>query len=167
MWLSALERVSEDAGFKLIGKLTSPPEAMSLIRDHRPDLFMLDAEMNGSSSDGLKIVREACVYAPAMKTVVVSASENPERIDAAFGAGAVAYVFKRAERIDLSSAVRQVFTRSYHLSDSMRSVRAERSAEADDAGLTRREREILLLVAHGGTNGEVARKLWVTEQTVK
>ena len=46
-------------------------------------------------------------------------------------------------------------------------VRAGRTAEADDAGLTPREREILRLVAEGGTNVEVARKLWVTEQTVK
>ena len=59
------------------------------------------------------------MHAPAMKTVVVSASEDPERIAAAFGAGAAAYVFKRAEPIDLSSAVRQVFKRSLYLAGSV------------------------------------------------
>ena len=42
-----------------------------------------------------------------------------------------------------------------------------RTNEADEVGLTRREKEILQLVAEGGTNGDVARRLWVTEQTVK
>lgn len=165
-WLSALERVIEDVGFGAIGKLTSPSEAMALIRDHRPDLFMLDTELNGSLSDGTNIVREASMYAPAMKTVVVSAAEDPERIAAAVGAGAAAYVFKRAQPIELQSAVRQVFRRSFYLAGPLH-VRAGRPAEANDAGLTRRECEILQLVAEGGTNSEVARKLWVTEQTVK
>ena len=56
--------------------------------------------------------------------------------------------------------------RSLYLSGARRS-KTVASAEAETAGLTQREREILRLVAEGGTNGDIAKNLWVTEQTVK
>jgi DNA-binding CsgD family transcriptional regulator len=63
-----------------------------------------------------------------------------------------------------------VFSRSLYLAGSNGGGAGRWSpppADANAAGLTRREREILQLVAEGNTNGQVARKLWVTEQTVK
>ena len=166
IWLEALERMLGELGFTPVGKTTSSSEALALIKEHRPNLFVLDIDTNGSSPDGLTCLKEACSGTPSLKTVVVSASEDPARIDTALTTGAVAYVLKRAEPGDLASAIRQVFTRSLYLAGAYQS-RPTPSAEADTAGLTRREREILELVAEGGTNGEVARKLWVTEQTVK
>jgi two-component system, NarL family, response regulator DegU len=166
IWLDALERMLEEMSFTPVGKSTRPIEALELIKEHRPDLFVLDVDTKGSTPDGLTCLREACASLPSLRTVVVSASEDLERIDATLGAGAVAYVLKRAEPGDLASAIRQVFTRSLYLASTHHS-RPTRTAEADAAGLTRREREILSLVSEGGTNGDVARKLWVTEQTVK
>jgi two-component system, NarL family, response regulator DegU len=168
MWLSALERVLEDVGFEPIAKVKSPVEALEVIKTERPDLFLIDIDTNGSQPDGLTCLREASELAPQMKAVVVSGCEDPGKIDAALAAGAVVYVLKRAEPGDLASAIRQVFTRSLYLAGSPgQSSRPALSSETATAGLTRREREILQLVAEGMTNGGVARKLWVTEQTVK
>jgi DNA-binding NarL/FixJ family response regulator len=168
MWLSALERVLEEVGFEPIAKVKDPAEALEVIKTERPDLFLLDIDTNGSQPDGLTCLREASEQAPQMKAVVVSACEDPGKIDAALAAGAVVYVLKRAEPGDLASAIRQVFTRSLYLAGSPgQSSRPAMSGETANAGLTRREREILQLVAEGMTNGGVARKLWVTEQTVK
>jgi DNA-binding NarL/FixJ family response regulator len=168
IWLAALERVLEEVGFQPIAKLKNPAEALDVIKTERPDLFLLDIDTNGAQPDGLACLREAAERAPAMKTVVVSASEEPGRIDAALAAGAVVYVLKRAEPGDLASAIRQVFSRSLYLAGTNgHAARPSLTAEAENAGLTRREREILQLVAEGLTNGDVARKLWVTEQTVK
>ncbi len=166
IWLDAIERMLEKMTITPVGKTTDPAEALELIEEHRPDLFILDVDTNGSIPDGLACMKEACSTHPSLKTIVISASEEPVRIDALLEAGAVAYVLKRAEPGDLTSAIRQVFTRSLYLSGARRS-RAVSSAEADTAGLTPREREILRLVAEGGTNGEIAKNLWVTEQTVK
>jgi DNA-binding NarL/FixJ family response regulator len=165
IWLDALERILEELGFESVGKTTDPTEALALIKEHRPTLFLLDIDAK-SSRDGLAYLKEATSIAPSLKTIVLSEAEDPERIDAALGSGAVAYVVKRAEPGDLSSAIRQAFTRSLYLAGSSQS-RPGAPAETDTAGLTRREREILRLVAEGRTNGEVAGTLWVTEQTVK
>jgi DNA-binding NarL/FixJ family response regulator len=165
MWLDALGCVLEDIEIQIPGKATTPTDALRLIRDERPDLFVLDIETNGHASDGLTCLREAMTIAPSMKTVVVSGSDDPQRIDAALGAGAAAYVLKTAESGDLTSAIRQVFARSLYLAGA--SSTSMRAPMPNVAGLTRREQEILQFVAEGSTNGEVAKQLWVTEQTVK
>ncbi len=169
IWLTALERVLEEIGFEPIAKFRDPAEALATIKRERPDLFLLDIDASGSQPDALTCLQEACAQVPSLKAVVVSASEEQSRIEAAFAAGAVVYVLKRAEPGDLASAIRQVFARSLYLAGSTTTqpARAARSDEAENVGLTRREREILQLVAEGLTNGDVARKLWVTEQTVK
>ena len=154
-------------GIKPIGKVTTPAEALRVVADERPDLFVLDTETNAAAPDGIACVREAVARVPSLKVVVVSASSDPKRINAALGAGAVAYVLKRAQPEDLASAIRQVFSRSFFLPTGDGFAPGSRSDAADDARLTRREREVLELVANGSTNGEVARALWVTEQTVK
>ena len=167
LWLSALERILLHAGVKAVAKATTTAEALSLVEEHRPDLFVLDADMDGCTPDGISCLRDALAQVPSLEAVVVSASDEISKIEAALGAGAVAYVLKRAEPEDLASAIRQVFSRSLYLSGGDGIPRATGPKPADTAGLTRREREILKLVAEGNTNGQVARTLWVTEQTVK
>jgi DNA-binding NarL/FixJ family response regulator len=167
LWLEALERILGGVGVTSVAKTTRPAEALELVSEHRPSLFVLDSDLNGSVPDGVTCVREACARVPMLKAIVVSGSEDEQRIDAAFAAGAVAYVLKRAHPDDLASAFRQMFSRSLYLANGRAPAPADPTLEAENVGLTRREHEILRLVAEGGTNGEVARRLWVTEQTVK
>ena len=167
LWLEALERILDTVEIGVVGKATHPTDALDLISQHHPTLFVLDTETNGFPPDGLSCVGEAIARVPSLKVIVVSGAEDHEKIDAAFAAGAAAYVLKRARSDDLASAFRQVFSRSLYLANGPAPPQPSPTRAADDAGLTRREREILKLVAEGGTNGEVARRLWVTEQTVK
>ena len=76
-------------------------------------------------------------------------------------------MLKRAEPEDLASAIRQVFARSLYLASSAAFQMTPNPEAIEAVGLTQREREILQLVSEGNTNGDVARILWVTEQTVK
>jgi DNA-binding NarL/FixJ family response regulator len=167
LWLSALERILADAGVTTVAKATTTSDALLLVDEHRPDLFVLDVDMDGCLPDGLSCLREAVARVSSVKPVVVSASDDLQRIEAALRAGAVAYVLKRAEPEDLASAIRQMFSRSLYLAGGNGAVRPTAPETADRARLTRREREILQLVAEGNTNSQVARTLWVTEQTVK
>ena len=167
IWLDALERVLTGLGFSGVEKTTIANRALTTITERRPELFVLDTDLSGSIPDGLTCLREALVRVPTMKAIVISNSNDPERIESALGAGAVAYVLKRAEPQDVALAIRQVFSRSMYLAGGHPVSRGAMSAAASDAGLTKREREILQLVAEGNTNGQVARTLWVTEQTVK
>jgi DNA-binding NarL/FixJ family response regulator len=167
LWLDALEKVLLNAGITPVAKATTTSAALVLLEEHRPDLFVLDIDMDGSRPDGPTCLRDALARHSSLRAVVVSASDDTERIEAALSCGAAAYVLKRAEAEDLASAIRQAFARSLYLSSST-AFQLTTSPEAVAAvGLTQREREILLLVAEGNTNGDIARILWVTEQTVK
>jgi NarL family two-component system response regulator LiaR len=101
----------------------------------------------------------------ALKVVAVSSSDDPRRIEGALDSGADAYVVKEAHPDDLLTAIRQSFAKSLFFQQQRRPALVQESEPSDE--LTRREREILTLVADGRTNIEVGRLLWVTEQTVK
>lgn len=167
MWLEALDGVLVSLGIVPLAKLTDPAEALTMVIEHQPDLFILDTDTSGSLPDGLTCLREAIGRVPSLKAVVISASSDTERIKAALGAGAMAYVLKHAHPDDVAAAIRQIFSRSLYFADGQKAPRPRPSMEADNAGLTRREREILEHVALGRTNGEIAHALWVTVQTVK
>jgi DNA-binding NarL/FixJ family response regulator len=98
---------------------------------------------------------------------VLSAHEDAQRIDAAFTAGASVYCGKRAAPDDLASAIRQAFEQSIYYAWTGTGPAAATGDQQDLVGLTRREREILTLVAEGHSNAQLAKMLWVTEQTVK
>jgi DNA-binding NarL/FixJ family response regulator len=167
LWLSALEKILLHAGVTPVAKATTTSTALTLLEEHRPDLFVLDVDMNGCTPDGLTCLRDALARHSSLKIVVVSGSDDAEQIEAALSHGAIAYVLKRAETDDLASAVRQVFSRSLYFASSDAFARMPNPEAIEAVGLTQREREILQLVSEGNTNGDVAKILWVTEQTVK
>src|SRR5207248_8710438 len=97
-------------------------------------------------------------------------SENPEDINAAFAAGAAVYCVKTADQEDVAAAIRQAFASSVYFANSNHangSAGAGHVFAAEGVGLTRRETEILALLADGHSNAQLAKMLWVTEQTVK
>jgi DNA-binding NarL/FixJ family response regulator len=102
------------------------------------------------------------------KVIVLTASPDAEYIEAALACGASAYVLKTAHPDDLRATVRQAFRHSIYLprrSAPRTGVASELQQNPHD--LTRRELEILYLVAEGHSNAKLAKMLWVTEQTVK
>jgi len=167
LWLEAVERVLERIEIVVVGKTTRPMRALDLIEEFRPELFVTEIELDNSELDGIACLLKARELRPDLRAVVISMHTEQEHIEAAFNAGAVAYVTKTAHPEDLASAVRQAFDHSVYLAGS-RSARAGSSKlDADIPELTRREREILQLVAEGYSNAKLAKMLWVTEQTVK
>jgi NarL family two-component system response regulator LiaR len=99
------------------------------------------------------------------RTAVIGGEADAETIEALLAAGASAYCTKDATPGDLAAAVRQSFDRSVYFVGAERVF--TRRLRSSPSGLTKREREILALVADGHSNAEVARMLFVTEQTVK
>ncbi|HYY74441.1 MAG TPA: response regulator transcription factor [Solirubrobacterales bacterium] len=169
LWLEVLEQLVGALGLEVAGKFTASSAAAASMEDLRPDLLITCVEMPAGEPDGIALVRDACQRLPGLKAIVLSADNDAGLIDAAFAAGARAYVLKTAQPDDLSSAIRQAFLHSVYFADSRVPPGVpEPGPQADDApGLTRRELEILQLVAEGHSNAELARMLWVTEQTVK
>jgi DNA-binding NarL/FixJ family response regulator len=167
LWLEALEPLLREVGIDVVGRATSGEEALELLAEHKPDLFFADLHLNGGVG-GATCVREAVRRFPALNVIVLSGYDDPASVEEALSAGAAAFISKSALPEDLGSAVRQVFTHSVFLA-SQHQRRAYRPSRQSNRlpGLTRREAEVLELVAKGYSNGRVANLLWVTEQTVK
>jgi len=170
LWLEAVERVLDRIDVNVVGKATAPKPALELIQRHRPDVFVTGIEMDEGEMDGITCIRQARELAPAIRAVVLSSYTSTEYIDKALDAGAVAYVMKSAHPDDLASAIRQAFEHSVYFAGSRPAAAAAswpRAVDTEVLDLTRREREILQLVAEGHSNAKLAKMLWVTEQTVK
>ena len=172
LWLDAVEAVLARLQVKVEGKTTSVARTLELIDSQRPDVLLLEPADNSGDNRRLDLMRRAREIHSELKVIVLSNSHEASAVDAAFAAGAVAYVFKSAHPDDLASAIRQAFDVSVFFAHSqtvslsgVTSIRQQ--AAQDQPGLTKRELEILQLVAEGHSNGELARMLWVTEQTVK
>jgi DNA-binding NarL/FixJ family response regulator len=169
LWLDAIELVLTRNGVAVVGQTTDPGRALALVEEFRPSVFV--AEVAG---EGLTCVRTAVSKVPGLKAIVLSSPEDAGQIQAAFAAGAHAYVLKTAHSDDIGVAIRQSFEHSLFLPGPAAAVAPMNgggavAAEASEtvALLTKRELEILQLVAEGHSNSQLARILWVTEQTVK
>ncbi len=171
LWAEAVEGVLRRVGVDIVGKATTGSEALALVQRLRPDLLVTDIGAGDGDRAGLTCLREARQRVPELRAVVLSLSDDTKEIDAALQAGAASYVLKSAHPDDLASAVRQAFAHSVYFAppSGQWNGNALRNGmeSADRADLTKREREILQLVAEGYSNAQLARMLWVTEQTVK
>jgi DNA-binding NarL/FixJ family response regulator len=169
LWLDAMDKLVIGVGFEVVGQATDGNEAVELIDEHRPDVFIAGLDL--AAGEQVACIRKAMQRHPGLKSIVVSDDTSFEAIDAAFAAGAAAYCIKTARQEDLASAIRQVFERSVYLATNGSHDYGARPpaqhVEPIAHDLTKREVEILQLVAEGHSNSQLARMLWVTEQTVK
>ena len=158
-----------DLGLTVVGTATSGREGLALVTEHRPDVLVTGIQMPEGDIDGIELVRKGNEVVSTLRAIVLSVYDDTKHIDAALAAGAVAYVIKTAHPDDLRSAIRQAFTHSVYSPGSRRpAARGGRRGRSEDLpDLTRRELEILRLVAEGHSNTQLAKMLWVTEQTVK
>jgi DNA-binding NarL/FixJ family response regulator len=166
LWLDAVERVLRGAGIDVVHKTTSASDAVEKVDQLRPGVLI--AELDRSPADPCGTIRRARALGPELRCIVLSNRDDRDAVSAAFEAGAAAYVVKTAHPDDLASAVRQAFDNSVYLRPAAAVGSAPVARPTDDLSmLTRRETEILRLVAEGHSNAQLARMLWVTEQTVK
>lgn len=168
LWLDAMEKLLVTLDVDVSGRASNADEAVELVRELRPDLFIAGVDV--SSPEQVICIKQAKQAHPEVKAVVVDDTTKGEEIDAAFAAGATVYCVKTATQDDLASGIRQAFERSIFLASTGVAAPAAPAleiAEMPATELTRREHEILKLVAEGYSNSQLAKMLWVTEQTVK
>lgn len=163
-WLEAVEQVFAESGVTVAGRTVDFECAVALCQQIQPRILV--AEPAGG---GVACIREACARVPGLKAIALASADDPAQVQAAFAAGAAAYVVKTVHSNDVGVAVRQVFAPSLFMPGLVPGDGAPVATEPHPAldVLTTREREILRLVAEGHSNNQLARMLWVTEQTVK
>jgi DNA-binding NarL/FixJ family response regulator len=163
LWRDAMAALLYRLDVVAVGSSGDADEAASLVERHQPDLLVGDGEL--LAGDLLQRVRS---MSPRTRCVVLSEQSDPDERDAAFARGAWAYCAKQAEPDDLAAAIRQLFSPSIYFADALPRLPAQERRTGDEASaLTKRELEVLRLAAEGHSNSQLARMLWVTEQTVK
>ena len=168
LWLDTIEQVVKPVQMRVLAKVTRASAAVGVLSEQTPDLLVTGIRMPDGEINGIDLVRQALERLPSMKAIVLSMYEERTLVEAAFAAGAFAYVLKSADPDDLRAAIRQAFEPSVFFAPELADNGAEPAESPPvDPGLTRREIEILQLVAEGYSNAQLAKMLWVTEQTVK
>lgn len=155
--------LEEEHDIEVVGEATNGAKVLPLIGQTGPDLVVLDISM--PHLDGLTCLDQIRKRYPDVKVVILSASGDPDRVQAALARGATAYVLKSVDVRDLASALRQAIEGTVFQAFG---VQQDSDGElASSAGLTKRETAILKAVARGLTNQAIGREFWVSEQTVK
>ena len=147
--------------FTVVGEAERVDAVAGLLADAPCDVLLLDLQMDRDS------LGEVEKLAAKAKVIVVTASERVEDALAAIRAGASGVVFKRFAVQTLMDAVRAVAEGQVWMPPNLQASMASALREPTRDPLTPREREIVELVAHGLRNAEVAKKLSITEDTVK
>jgi DNA-binding NarL/FixJ family response regulator len=154
--------------FKLLGHVDGRTVSWPTIVDAAPDVVLVD-DMD-RSEEVLELIRRIKTASPGITVIVLTMGMDAGWLDAVFEAGASGAISKSTHPVALATLVREtvsghVVHRYKRLASAGVQIAPTRGNE--DSALTLRELEVLRLVAAGSTNGEIARSLWVTEQTVK
>jgi DNA-binding NarL/FixJ family response regulator len=158
----ALAEASDE--FEIVAETTRGQQVLPLAARTQPDLVLLDLRMPGM--DGLTCLELLRQRHPQIKTVVLSGVDEANVIRSAFRRGAVAFIRKHVDPRDLPSALRQAVSGTVAQPIFGEHDEPEPSVGAD-IGLSDRELDILAAVGEGKSNKQIARQLWLAEQTVK
>jgi DNA-binding NarL/FixJ family response regulator len=150
----------------LAGSAEGGEQAVELCLAERPDVLLLDLSM--PDLDGIEVTRRLADAAPETRIVVFTSFSDRERIVKAIDAGAIGYLLKDAEPDEIHAAIRAAARGESPLAPrAAAALLAERSTRPAAIELTGREREVLGLVVAGMANKQIARRLGISEKTVK
>ncbi|MBI5692092.1 MAG: response regulator transcription factor [Verrucomicrobia bacterium] len=151
-----------EADLELVGEARNGAEALALFPRLRPDVTLMDGIL--PDIHGVEVTQRLVAQHPGAHIIVVSINETAEDIHRALEAGAMGYLPKSAEKEQLVRAIRAVAGGERFLPPELARRVAERNLRVT---LSARETEVLVLIAHGRANKEIAAVLNLSEATVK
>jgi NarL family two-component system response regulator LiaR len=149
------------------GEATNGAEAVELVERLRPDVVLMDLVM--PELDGVDAIRRIHESVPQTKVIALTSFDDDEKVFPAIKAGAAGYLLKDVRPADLAEAIRKASRGEALLAPSVtaRLMQEVVGGPPPSAALTRRELEVLRLIARGMSNKLIARELVVSEKTVK
>jgi DNA-binding NarL/FixJ family response regulator len=162
----------ERSGFEVVGLCGNASDLVALVRDHRPDLAIVDIRMPPShTTEGLEAARVIREEVPQTAVVVLSAHVEVEQATDLLASGERSgYLLKsRVTDVDEFTDALERIVKGASVVDPalVQELVAARRAEDPLEGLSPREREVLSLMAEGRSNAGIGRQLWITEGTVE
>jgi NarL family two-component system response regulator LiaR len=158
--------IDSETDFEQVGEAANGEQALEVVKRTAPDVVLMDIAM--PRLDGLAAIEALRRQLPGTKFVVLTSAVEPGEVQRAIAAGAVGYMLKNASATQLAAAIRDVHAGRRVLSPEVTdAVVAAAQQPAPGADLTMREREILVLMARGLNNQDIADQLAVAVPTVK
>lgn len=160
---------------QIVGQAGNGQEALNLLKKAAPDVILMDIGM--PEMDGVTATSKIKKISPHTNIIILTVYEDERHIFEAIKAGAMGYLLKDSSIEEVVNAIRKVYKGEALIQPNIASKVLKEFALLDKrklkggdkfyGGLTAREKEILRLIALGGTNKEIAQKLAITEKTVK
>jgi DNA-binding NarL/FixJ family response regulator len=164
------ELLEADGDIVVVGESASAVEATRRIPALRPDVAVLDGRLPDGS--GIDVCREVRSVDPSIKGLILTSYDDDDALFAAIMAGASGYLLKQVRGTDFVAGVRRVASGQSLLDPALTAqvlerIRSGPQVDEDLHVLTPQEKRILELVGEGLTNREVARRMFLSEKTVK
>ena len=161
-----------DQGFDVVGEARDGDEAIRLAEELQPEVILMDVTM--PEVDGVEATRQIRLQFPEIKIVMLTMHADQEVLASAIRAGASGYLVKDCSTEEIASAVRMAASGETALSPQLAASmldevrKLDQPATADEERvITRREEEVLQLIANGCSTPEVAEQLFISQKTVK
>jgi DNA-binding NarL/FixJ family response regulator len=157
--------LSSEPDFEVVGEAQNGKEAVAFVGELKPDVVLMDLRM--PEMDGVTAIGHIKSDHPDVHILVLTTYESDADILRAIETGATGYLLKDTPREELFGAIRTVAQGQSPLAPGVAARLMQRVRDPEEEGLSTREIEVLELVAHGTSNKEIAKQLWVSETTVK
>jgi DNA-binding NarL/FixJ family response regulator len=164
--------IEDEADMTVIGEAEDGHQAVRLTLEFKPDVILMDIAM--PLLNGLEATRQICQAHQGCRVLVLTMHDNEEYVRSVLAAGAMGYILKDSAARDLLDAIRLVYRGEAVLSPAITRIVLEDYLRGGDSlrkdptnGLSRRESEVLQLIAEGYTNKQIAEILCISIKTVQ
>jgi len=159
-------RLEDETHIEIVGEAANGLEAISKARQLTPDLIMIDINM--PQMNGLETVAKIRELELPCRSLVLSIYDNPEYVSRAKSLGANGYILKDVSQPEMVRAINIAADGNFYVSENLASALTKTSRPANDPyGLTTRERQVLLSIANGKLNKQIAAELDISVRTVE
>lgn len=173
MLREGLSRSMSEAGFNVVGEASDGVEAVSKALEATPDVILMDVTM--PNCDGVEACRQIKSAGSESRIVMLTMHADQDVLANAIRAGAIGYLTKDCSTREIAEAVRMAAAGDTVLSpqlarsmlDEVRRLDDPRIEDDEDRIVTKREEEVLQLIADGCSTPEVAEQLYISQKTVK
>lgn len=154
---------------EVVGEADSGKRAVELALELRPDIILMDLVM--PEMDGIEATKQIIAQWPEAKIIVVTSFLDDEKVYPALEAGATSYMLKTSKANEIANAIRATFygqsVLEPEVTNKVMTKMKQKKEPLPHEELTNREMEVLLLIAQGKTNQEIADELFIAVKTVK